>query len=249
MQAAAQISQNQAPVLAATGLRRRFSGVVAVNGVDLAVWPGELLGLFGPNGAGKTTLFNLVAGSLFPDEGTIKLFGADITRLPAHRRARLGIGRTFQIVRPFRALSVLENLLAAVPSGGAQGRNDAHSARALLRRVGLDERADDAAGDLTLGMLKRLEVARALALSPRLLLLDEPLAGLTNRESVELLEFVRTLTAQTSIVMVEHNVRLALAVCDRALVMDAGAVIAEGSPDAIRRDPAVIRAYLGAEAE
>jgi branched-chain amino acid transport system ATP-binding protein len=223
--------------------------VTAVNGVDLAVAEGELLGLFGPNGAGKTTLFNLVAGTFPPDRGRVRLNGQDITRLPAFRRARLGIGRTFQVVRPFRALSVLDNVLASVPSAAAADRDDTEAALALLRHVGLADRAQARAGELTLGMLKRLEVARALAVAPCLLLLDEPLAGLTSSEAGELLGFVGSLRERTSIVMVEHNVRLALPICDRAVVMDAGSVIAEGTPAEIRANPQVIRAYLGEAAE
>ena len=232
-------------ILQAQRVSKHFAGVVAVNCVSLALQEGEFLGLFGPNGAGKTTLFNLIAGAYHTDGGQIRFIERDVTRMPAFLRARLGIGRTFQVVRPFRALSVLENLLAAVPRAGAPGRHDAAAAQELLGQVGLEGRANDLAGDLTLGMLKRLEVARALALAPRLLLLDEPLAGLTGKESMDLLEFVRTLKAQISVIMVEHNVRLALPICDRAIVMDAGAVIAEGTPEEIRRNPAVIRAYLG----
>lgn len=236
-------------ILRAKGLSKRFTGVVAVKDMDVSVGEGELLGLFGPNGAGKTTLFNLIAGTFFANTGQIDFMGHDVTRMPAFRRARLGIGRTFQVVRPFRALTVMENLLAAVPSMAAGKRNDADLAWELLGKIDLRCRAHDSAGDLTLGMLKRLEVARALMLSPRLLLLDEPLAGLTGKESADLLLFLQTLRGQTSVIMVEHNVRLALPICDRAVVMDAGAVIAEGAPDQIRRSPAVIRAYLGEDQE
>lgn len=237
-------------LLRADGLHKRFSGVIAVNGVDIEVAEGELLGLFGPNGAGKTTVFNMIAGAFYPDRGSIRLGGEDITRLPAFRRARLGIGRTFQIVRPFRTLTVLDNVLASVPSdGGRASHDDVDAARRLLWHVGLAERADDRAGLLTLGMLKRLEVARALALAPRLLLLDEPIAGLTTGEADELLQFIRSLKGRTSIVLVEHNVRLALPICDRAIVMDAGAVIAEGSPAEITTNAEVIRAYLGVASE
>jgi len=236
-------------ILRAKGLSKRFTGVVAVKDMDVSVGDGELLGLFGPNGAGKTTLFNLIAGTFFANTGQIDFMGHDVTRMPAFRRARLGIGRTFQVVRPFRALTVMENLLAAVPSMAAGKRNDADLAWELLGKIDLQCRARDSAGDLTLGMLKRLEVARALMLSPRLLLLDEPLAGLTGKESADLLLFLQTLRGQTSVIMVEHNVRLALPICDRAVVMDAGAVIADGAPDQIRRSPAVIRAYLGEDQE
>ena len=232
-------------VLDAKGLHKSFGGVRAVRATDIKVDTGELLGLFGPNGAGKTTLFNLVAGEQRPDEGVILLDGQEVTWLPAWRRVRLGLGRTFQVTRPFRDLTVLENVLAGVPRKGAVRPHDEDAAYELLRRVGLGERAGDAASQLTLGMLKRLEVARVLALEPRLLLLDEPLAGLSGRESAELLDFIVTLKPSTAIVMVEHNVRQSLPVCDRAMVMDAGAVIASGLPDEIRVDPQVVRAYLG----
>jgi branched-chain amino acid transport system ATP-binding protein len=233
-------------LLAIEHCSKNFSGVVAVRDVSLSLAEGELLGLFGPNGAGKTTLFNLIAGSYRSDGGRIRLDGRDITRVPSFRRARLGIGRTFQIVRPFRALTPLENVLAVIPSRSADGA--ASSPLALLQEVGLADRAHDLAGELTLGMLKRLEVARALALDPRLLLLDEPLAGLTTRESQDLLSFIASLRHRISIIMVEHNVRLALPVCDRAIVLDSGAIIAEGTPDKIRQNRDVIRAYLGQDA-
>ena len=235
-------------VLEIQGVEKRFGGVRAVRGVSLEVGAGEILGLFGPNGAGKTTLFNLIAGAMRPDAGVIRLNGADVTSLPAWRRARLGIGRTFQVTRPFRDLTVLENVLAAAPRSGSARAHDAASARALLAQVGLDDRADEEAGRLTLGMLKRLEVARTLAIDPTLLLLDEPLAGLTGRESADLLAVVTALKARTAIIMVEHNVRQALRVCDRAVVLDAGTLIAAGSPDEIRVDPKVVSAYLGEEA-
>jgi branched-chain amino acid transport system ATP-binding protein len=232
-------------LLEVEGVQKRFGGVHAVRGVDLAVEKGTLLGLFGPNGAGKTTLFNLIAGTAAPDAGRVRLDGTDITRYPAFRRARLGIARTFQVVRPFRSLTVLDNVLAAVPSQVAAHRNDVADAVAILASVGLAQRADDLAGQLTLGMLKRLEVARALALEPCLLLLDEPLAGLTTGEAADLLALIAGLKARTSIVMVDHNVRQSLSFCDRAVVLDAGAVIAAGTPEQVRRDPGVIRAYLG----
>jgi branched-chain amino acid transport system ATP-binding protein len=232
-------------LLEVEGVQKRFGGVHAVRGVDLTVEKGALLGLFGPNGAGKTTLFNLIAGTAAPDAGRVRLNGADITTYPAFRRAQLGIARTFQVVRPFRSLTVLDNVLASVPSAAAAHHNSADDAMAILASVGLDQRASDLAGQLTLGMLKRLEVARALALKPCLLLLDEPLAGLTTGEAADLLSLIQKLKARTSIVMVDHNVRQSLSLCDRAVVLDAGAVIAVGTPDQVRRDPEVIRAYLG----
>ncbi|MBN8959357.1 MAG: ABC transporter ATP-binding protein [Rhizobiales bacterium] len=232
-------------LLEVEGVQKRFGGVHAVRGVDLTVEKGALLGLFGPNGAGKTTLFNLIAGTAAPDAGRVRLNGADITTYPAFRRAQLGIARTFQVVRPFRSLTVLDNVLASVPSAAAAHHNSADDAMAILASVGLDQRASDLAGQLTLGMLKRLEVARALALKPCLLLLDEPLAGLTTGEAADLLSLIQKLKTRTSIVMVDHNVRQSLSLCDRAVVLDAGAVIAVGTPDQVRRDPEVIRAYLG----
>lgn len=236
-------------ILATRKLDRRFGGVHAVRSVDIDVSQGEIVGLFGPNGAGKTTLFNLIAGTSRPNSGQVILHGEDITMLPAWRRARLGIGRTFQVTRPFRDLTTLENVLAGVPRIGSSRRHDVDAARGLLAKVGLAGRADEIAGRLTLGMLKRLEVARVLALDPILLLLDEPLAGLTGREASEILDLVVSLKAEIGIVMVEHNVRQSLPVCDRALVLDSGAVIARGTPNQIRTDPKVIRAYFGGEDE
>jgi len=235
-------------ILEVDGLEKRFGGVHALRGASLSIAAGEIVGLFGPNGAGKTTLFNLIAGTFPPDRGNIRLRGESVTRLPAWRRARKGIGRTFQITRPFRDLTTLENVLATVPRTGATKPADAAASRALLRQVGLDSRAGDLAGTLTLGMLKRLEVARALALQPYLLLIDEPLAGLSGRESADLLAFIATLRSETAVIMVEHNVRQSLPICDRAIVLDAGTVIAEGTPQDIRTNPAVIRAYLGTDA-
>jgi len=232
-------------LLATRRLDRRFGGVHAVRGVDLDVSAGEIVGLFGPNGAGKTTLFNLIAGNYPPDSGSVMLRGKDITRLPAWQRARLGIGRTFQVTRPFRDLSTLENVLTGVPRSGSGRQHDVEAACTLLAKVGLADRADELAGRLTLGMLKRLEVARVLALDPTLLLLDEPLAGLTGREASDILDLVVSLKADIGIVMVEHNVRQSLPICDRAVVMDAGSVIAAGSPEQIRTDPKVVRAYFG----
>ncbi|TAM90844.1 ABC transporter ATP-binding protein [bacterium] len=231
--------------LEAVGVSKRFGGLRAVDGVDFAVEPGELVGLFGPNGAGKTTLFNLIAGAYYPDTGTIRFGGDDVTRFPAFRRARLGIARTFQVVRPFRALSIMENLLAVVASEGAPQSNPEDNALQLLSDIGLVDRANDPAGSLTLGMLKRFEVARALMVQPRLILLDEPLAGLTDGESAMMLRLIESVKVRAAVVMVEHNVRLALPLCDRAVVMEQGRVIAQGTPAQIRSDPAVIHAYLG----
>ena len=233
------------PVLSVEALHKRFGGVLAVQGVDLAVAPGELLGLFGPNGAGKTTLFNLIAGTFAPDRGRVALNGIDVTGLSAFRRARAGIARTFQVCRPFRSMTVAENVNVALTGSILRGRNERAHILGILDAVGLVSRADDAAATLTLGMLKRLEVARALALEPKLFLLDEPLAGLSGGETGELLDCIRGLKERAAIIFVDHNVRQSLKICDRAIVMDRGEVIATGTPDDIRRDVRVRVAYLG----
>ncbi len=241
-------------LLEVRNLSKRFGGLSAVVGVHVRVERGELLGLFGPNGAGKTTLFNLISGSLRPDAGQIFFRGEEITHLPPHVRARKGIARTFQVVQPFGELSVLENVLVPLaretltrllPLGPYDARARREQAMALLEQVGLATRAHEPAKNLPLGLLKRLEVARSLALRPELLLLDEPLGGLTPQESEQLLEVLLALRGQVTVVLVEHNVRTALPVCDRVVVMDAGRVIAEGDPERVRRDPQVIQAYLG----
>lgn len=236
------------------GVGISFGGLKAVSGMDLQVERGEFVGLFGPNGAGKTTLFNLIAGALLPDRGRVSLDGRDITRLAPHRRAQLGLGRTFQIVQPLKDLSVADNLLVPLAHRSLDRllplrshRRDDRLQRVgdLLEKVGLADQADSFAGELPLGMKKRLELARVLALEPRVLLLDEPLAGLPQKEAQKLLDVVADIRQDVAIILVEHNVRLAMKACDRAMVMEAGQAIANGSPEAVRRDPAVIKAYFG----
>lgn len=243
-------------VLEVEHLSRSFGGLRAVTEVSLAAERARVLGLFGPNGAGKTTLFNLIAGALRADTGCVRLDGEDVTRLPAYKRAQRGMARTFQVVKPLTELTVLDNVMVPLahealrgllPLGRYRTSERERRARELLERVGLQEQISAPAGSLPLGLKKRLEVARALALEPKVLLLDEPLAGLTLGDARLVLDVVSAVKRETAVVLIEHNVRLAMAACDHAIVMEAGAVIAAGEPDAVRRDPKVIEAYLGQE--
>jgi branched-chain amino acid transport system ATP-binding protein len=230
-------------------ISRSFGGLMAVNNVSLTVHEGEILGLIGPNGAGKTTLFNIIAGALPPSRGRILLRGEEITRLGAHQRCKRGIARSFQLVRPFPELTALEN----VAVGRVYGRNPARSrrraeegAREALRRVGLADKAELQARHLTLVDRKRLELARALAAQPLLLLLDELLAGLNPTEVNEAMALIREIRASgITVVMVEHMVKAIFGVSDRVVVMSAGEQIAAGAPAEVAGDQRVIDAYLG----
>jgi branched-chain amino acid transport system ATP-binding protein len=228
---------------------RSFGGLAAVRRVDLAVEAGHIVGLIGPNGAGKTTLFNLITGTYRPNGGAIVFEGADITRVPPHSRCKLGIARTFQLVRPFPNLSVLDN----VAVGSVFGRNPAASRRAAevaardaLILLGLEHRARQPARSLTLVDRKRLELARALATHPKLLLLDELLAGLNPSEVVTAMDLVRRIRdSGVTIVMVEHLVKALFGVSDRVAVLNAGEKICEGTPEFVAQDARVVDAYLG----
>jgi len=243
------------PVLEADSITRRFGGNVAVDHVSLALEEGEILGLIGPNGAGKTTLFSCLAGALRPTDGTVRLRGRDVTRLPAHARARLGIGRTFQIVRPFRSMTVREQVQVGagvdiyhsfLRSLSRRGRVD--RVDAVLEELDLTGYADRHTDELPLGLQRRLEIARAEALEPTVLLLDEPGAGLSVAELRDLSQRVAVLRERgRSIVLIEHSMDFALSTCDRIIVLVEGHVIADGTPAEIRRNERVVAAYLGDE--
>jgi branched-chain amino acid transport system ATP-binding protein len=234
------------PILEVRNVTRRFGGLVANCDVTLDVARGEILGLIGPNGAGKSTLFNLIAGSFPPSAGDILFEGAAITNLPGTKRCRLGIARTFQVPRSFDSMSVIENVMvgAFVRHPGARAAREA--AWDTLAFVGLQARADAPAGELTPPEKRRLEMARALATRPKLLLLDEVMTGLTPSEAqkgVEIIRRVRELGV--TVVMVEHVMEIVMPLVDRAVVLHLGQVLAEGHPKAVVRDDRVITAYLG----
>ncbi|MCA3263490.1 MAG: ABC transporter ATP-binding protein [Telmatospirillum sp.] len=243
-------------LLVANGLRKAFGGVEAVIDVGFAVAPGEVVALIGPNGAGKSTCFNMLNGQLAPDRGTIELGGKNIAGLPPRAIARLGVGRTFQITATFASMRVRENVQAALQSFAdksyglwrAADTLCREEAQALLARVGMADQAERQCGTLAYGDLKRVELAVALAGKPRLLLMDEPTAGMAPAERLALMSLTASLARRDKIgvLFTEHDMDTVFAHADRILVLDRGRLIAEGSPAAVRNDPTVRRVYLGA---
>ena len=226
----------------------RFGGVVALQGVTFEAQPGEVLGVIGPNGAGKTTLFNVISGLQRPSAGTVTLDDRRLTHLPMHRIAALGITRTFQTPVMFWGLSVCESLMVALDARARSSKTSEEAARGLLAGTPLESRADVLAESLSFGGERVLEMLRALAVEPKVLLLDEPLSGLSSDEIDAVLELVRSARSRgVSILFVEHDLHRLLAAADRFVVLDHGRKIAEGSPEAICNDPVVLDAYIGDE--
>jgi branched-chain amino acid transport system permease protein len=238
--------QAGAAMLEVSGLSKSFGGLKAVQDVGFTVYSGEVLGIIGPNGAGKTTLFNLLNGISKPDTGTVRFLERAIGGLAPNRIARLGVGRTFQVARPFPRLSVLDNVVIGAYVATETDAEAYALARAALDKVGLSGAAHLTAGAITTQQIRLLELARALAGQPKLLLLDETLAGLGAQEVEAMLELIRRLAADgITIVIIEHTMHAMVRLADRFIVLDHGAVLAEGQPDAVTRDPRVIEAYLG----
>jgi branched-chain amino acid transport system ATP-binding protein len=240
-----------APQLRLAGLTKSFGGFTALSGIDVAIGAGERVGLIGPNGSGKTTLMSCIAGSLRVDAGSIAFEGREIAGLPAYQRTRLGIARTFQLPQPFRSMTVAENLMVPldyVAHRGSLHTADTHAeAMDLLERMGLAGKAGTAASLLTQVELRKLELARAMAARPRMLIADEAMAGLSTVEVEEVLGLLWALNASgITVLMIEHIMRAVMGFSERVLCLDAGRLICEGTPEAVVANPEVQRAYLGA---
>ncbi len=249
--------------LEVAGLTKSFGGVTAVDDVTFSITPGHIHSIIGPNGAGKTTLFNLVAGLYVPTSGTVRLAGRDVTALAPHQRAALGLGRTFQNLQIFFNMSAIENVMVgrhlrrwagflgslfALPAAWADNREARAQATRLMARVGLEAYLDAEADAMPYGALKRLEIARALAAEPSLLMLDEPAAGLNPTETQEIDRLIQSIAADgITVVLVEHDMKLVMGISDHIIVLDHGRLLAQGTPAEVARDPQVVAAYLGGE--
>jgi ABC-type branched-subunit amino acid transport system ATPase component len=244
------------PALRVQNLSKSFGGLEALKDLGMEVIPNEILGLIGPNGAGKTTLFNTICGVFPPDSGAVFLEDRDITGLSTHRIARMGIGRTFQIVKPFNTITVERNILAALGKDRTRGLSPAifstglkkcrDEVRNLLKLVGLEEFIDHTPNVLPLGHQKRMEIARALALRPKLLMLDEPFAGLSQEDILSLVQLIKNLKADgLTILLIEPTGPYLMELCDRVVVLNFGEKLCEGLPQEVRNDRSVIEAYLG----
>ena len=245
----------EAPALVITGIGKRFGGVQAVDGISLELGPAERIGVIGPNGAGKTTLFKIIAGDLSPTKGSVEMFGRDVTRTGTARRARTGVGRTFQVSNLFRDMSVLDNVRVAARGGRGTARifwwpqratdEATQRAQAALESVGMIGRREDRVSDLSHGEQRQLEIAMALASEPRLLLLDEPAAGLSSAERVNLRNLIEGLPRTLPILLIEHDMTLALGLTDRVMCMENGRHVVTGTPAEVREHETVKQIYLG----
>lgn len=235
-------------VLKADNIKVQYGGVIAVNNVSVSLNQGEVLGLIGPNGAGKSTLFNAITGFAPISEGSVQFYGEDVTSMPPYARTRIGMGRTFQTERPYEDLTVLENVLVAAFLKNPKRKDAERVALSALEKVGLSDRAHQLSSDLNLARLRRLELAKALALEPKVLFLDEIMAGLNPPALKEMIEFLRSLTATgISIVMVEHIMEAIIQLSDHVVVLASGSKIAEGSAKEVINNEKVIEAYLGTD--
>jgi branched-chain amino acid transport system ATP-binding protein len=237
-------------LLQVRGLTKQFGGLAAIQGVDLTIKRGEILGVIGPNGAGKTTFVNCISGLDKPTSGTIVWKGRDITKTPGHRIGRLGIARTFQVVKPLKQMTVRDNVAVGAMFGHGGSRRSTGDARAhaeaILRRLGLEHRSDDRASELTIADLKRLELAKALAMDPELLFLDEVMAGLNPSEVELAMQLIRTINqGGVTLFVIEHVMKAIMGISDRIVVLHHGKKLAEGDPREVIEHPAVVEAYLG----